>query len=106
MKKRSAKHKILEALLEARNYPVYWYTKQVPRGWLTTGHICKPEVGGNSGPRRIREMRADGIEIEMDRFFCNDIDGTKQHCFIYCLKTEIALIDLKSGTLKVKAQAA
>lgn len=106
MEKRTAKHKILAALLEANNYPVYWYTKQVPRGYLTTGHLSKPDVGGSEATRRIREMQADGVDIDMMMFFANDMDGKRYHCYIYGLNTIADLIDFKTGTLKAETQAA
>ena len=53
--RKTAKQKILELLVNAHQISVYWYQSQLPDGYLTTGHICHPNIGGSSAPRRVRE---------------------------------------------------
>lgn len=97
---KNAKQRILEALVEAYNIPIFWYSAQLPAGWLTTGHLCRPEVGGNSAPRRIREMRAAGIDIEIKTFSATNRLNEKVTCWIYRLKTPAKEINFVKGTLK------
>lgn len=36
-------------------------------GWVRAHHLVHPSVGGTEGLRRLRELRADGHNIEMRR---------------------------------------
>lgn len=37
---------------------------RIEDGWVDGHVLCRPQVGGSEGLRRLRELRADGIEIE------------------------------------------
>lgn len=100
MKKKSAKQKILEHLIEAQRISAFWWSVRLPSGYVTTGHLCGSEVGGSSAPRRVREMRAAGIEIEIKPFSCINQYGEYVHAYIYALKTDKALINIEKGILK------
>jgi hypothetical protein len=40
-------------------------TKRYPDGWVDGPSITTPAVGGSEGLRRLRELREDGVEIEV-----------------------------------------
>lgn len=40
-------------------------THQTEDGWVNGYLLCHPKIGGSEGLRRLRELRADGHEIEM-----------------------------------------
>ncbi len=44
--------------------------------------LMKPEIGGTSADRRIRELRADGVPVN---YFRKEVDGKKTNTTIYKL---------------------
>jgi len=39
--------------------------ESTPDGWVLGYTLCHPAIGGSEGLRRLRELRADGHDIEM-----------------------------------------
>lgn len=68
------KEKVLTALTEARRtlYVTFRASPRAPRysyircddGWVDGHVLCHPALGGSEGLRRVRELRADGVDIE------------------------------------------
>ena len=54
----SRKQKVLKELMSAADYGK-------DDGWVSGAWLCHPSIGGSEGLRRVRELRADGHEIEV-----------------------------------------
>lgn len=50
-----------------RRERVLRYLQQHPGVWINAPMLASPDVGGSEGLRRIRELRQDGVPIEMRR---------------------------------------
>lgn len=53
----TAKYRVLRALRNAQAHNV--------GGWTSGPELCRPEIGGSEGLRRLRELRAEGVNIEV-----------------------------------------
>lgn len=97
------KQLVLKELLDARRGKQYRYNsnEMIPVGWVPSWIIVSPGVGGCSGLRRLRELRASGIKIQ-HRFFYRSIPGgglQKTDTTIYNLVTDPFIIDMDSCSL-------
>jgi len=97
------KQLVLKELLDARHGKQYRYNsnEMIPVGWLPSWIIISPGVGGCSGLRRLRELRASGIQIQ-HRFFYRSIPGgglQKTDTTIYNLVTDPKIIDMDNCSL-------
>ena len=108
MKKISAKHRILEILIDAqfgRQY--YYYGQPLPIGYVPTGVLHSPEIAGTSARTRISELNKSGFQIESglltrDRLNrpLRDKDGNHAHVYVYRLLTPGRLVDVKNITIR------
>jgi len=62
-------------------------------GWVKGWAFSCPEIGGDDGKRRVREVRANGIKIEKRRD-----NGSSVHC--YRLVTDPSMINFETCKLK------
>lgn len=45
---------------------VHQYLVNAPEGKWINGHVlCRPSIGGSEGLRRLRELREQGVDIEL-----------------------------------------
>lgn len=61
------KEKVLQFLEYARRIGTGYASAgntRIEDGWVDGYVLCKPELGGSEGLRRVRELRADGVDIE------------------------------------------
>lgn len=72
-KKSNARTRVHLALKQARKnrLEIAGERVQTKAGWVPGWTLSRPEVGGTEGLRRLRELRKDGVDIEMRR-----IDGS------------------------------
>ncbi len=73
----TAKHRILLELMT--------------HGEAALHHLMRPEIGGTSAGRRIRELRERGFDI--DFYFMPKKDGVRSRATVYRLKTHFKRID-------------
>ena len=99
-KRSTTTSRILQELILARAETRYWYGTRLPQGFVSTGHLCKPDIGGSEAIRRVREIRERGIDIQKQHFESVNRLDEKVHCWIYRLETDPGLIDVKKGCLK------
>lgn len=98
------KQKVLELLVGARGFSALRLQLNgqarvvAVNGYVRNWAIESAEYGGTQGTRRLRELRASGIEIEMRRL--KDGDGKPTGTFCYRLKTDPKLIDFEKCCLK------
>lgn len=73
----TAKHRILMELMTHVEAPLH--------------HLMKPEIGGTSASRRIRELRERGFDI--DFYYMPQKNGSPSRTTVYRLKTHLKRID-------------
>lgn len=90
------KQKVLELLVKARrfNYTYKCHGEIVSDGWVPAHVICSVEAGGLEGTRRLRELRENGINIELRAFI--DSEGNRTNTTLYRIVTPDNRVDLKS----------
>ena len=96
----TAKEKILRYLA---NKKFTYYGQELPANWCPSGALHNWSVGGSSAARRIREMRADGIEINCSILkYDRNLNKLPKAVWCYALITRPSEIDFKKGKLKGK----
>ena len=91
--------KVLKLLIEAKSS--HWHVIPIHHNLVTVSEdgcvynwaLCAPETGGLNGRERLRELRANGIQIEMKR-----INGSGTYC--YRLVTDPSDIDFDKCKVK------
>ncbi len=90
---------VLLELLQARNGKVYRYNNhvEIPKGWVPSWVLVSPAVGGIGGLRRVRELRARGLDIEVRTFYYQNKQGdpVRTATTIYKLNTHGKEIDFE-----------
>jgi hypothetical protein len=76
----TTKHRILLELMTHGEAPLH--------------HLMKPEIGGTSADRRLRELREAGFDI--DFYYKPGKDGRRTKTTVYVLKTPIKKIDFRN----------
>ena len=91
----TTKQRILKALQNARDIGQRYkiHGEYSPRGWVPAFIICAPNIGGLQGTRRIRELRANGINILWKYFFKQN--GTFTNTTLYYLSDDTESIDFE-----------
>ena len=96
----TAKQRVLQKLLDAKNRTNYWLGKPVPDGYCTVGILCRADVGGSQGIRRKRDLEAGGIVIDKQTLQGKTDDNRNIHTWIYSLETDPQFIDFQKCCLK------
>ena len=99
-KRMTQKQRTLDVLIRAkRGERHYFWGRELPHGFVPLKDIVKAEVGGASAPRRIRDMREAGIDIQ-SRLIVIAVNGRPTKCYGYRLNTDTARIDAEACRLK------
>jgi hypothetical protein len=66
----TAKYRVLRALRHAEAFSGQFDADDIDRGGWVPGHyLTSPAIGGSEGLRRLRELRADGYNVQGPRRF-------------------------------------
>lgn len=98
---------VLERLALAQQRIEFFHHHKLPAGYVSTGNIANEKCGGSSGPRRLRELRAAGLQIDMRYYnrdaygnYLTDWKGNRVGTWIYRLITPQNQIDFENCCLK------